>query len=172
MHKIVRAETNDAPVIFGLAREIWRLHYAPIVGAAQVEYMLKNLHSLEKIRADISSGGLHYFLFLEDEKPAGYFAVKPEPESVYLSKLYVHPDFRKTGFARAAFTYIIDNYGRGKKYIHLMVHIRNYNSIAVYEKFGFKITETQTNDIGGGFINHDHIMRLDITPDMLRNTAL
>ena len=166
---ITKAETEkDAKIISELAAEIWRLHYTPIVGAAQVEYMLGNVQSPETIRADVTSGarrragGLHYFLLWDGGKPAGYFAVRPEPESVYLSKLYVHPDFQKRGFSRAALSYIINNYGKGKKYIHLMVHIRNCASIAVYEKFGFKIISTQTNDIGGGFINHDHIMRLDL----------
>jgi len=163
MQTIKRAKTDkDARVIARLAAEIWRTHYTPIVGAAQVEYMLGNVQSYETIRGDIASGALHYFLFMDGKTPAGYFAVKPEPESVYLSKLYVHSNFRKKGFARSAFAHILQNYTAGKKYIHLMVHIRNPESIAFYEKLGFRITETQVNDIGQGFINEDHIMRLDL----------
>ena len=160
MHKITKAETEkDAQIISKLAAEIWRSHYTPIVGAAQVEYMLGNVQSPETIRADIISGALHYFLLWDDGKAAGYFAVRPEPESVYLSKLYVHPEFQKRGLSRAALNYIIENYGKSKRTIRLMVHVRN-PSVAIYEKFGFKITETQTNNIGGGFINHDYIMEL------------
>lgn len=47
--------------IAGLAGEIWREHYTPIIGAAQVEYMLEKFQSADRIYSDIINDGYVYF---------------------------------------------------------------------------------------------------------------
>jgi len=44
-----------------LADEIWREHFTPIIGTAQVEYMLAKFQSAERIFADITENGYVYF---------------------------------------------------------------------------------------------------------------
>ena len=45
---------EDAILLNKLAREIWEEYYTAIIGAEQVEYMLTNLQSTEKIYQDMS----------------------------------------------------------------------------------------------------------------------
>jgi hypothetical protein len=55
--EIKRAKTReDAASIAGLARTIWTEHYTPIIGSSQVEYMLENIQSAEKIAEGMESG--------------------------------------------------------------------------------------------------------------------
>ena len=44
------AGPRDIALIAGLARQIWTEHYTPIIGAAQVEYMLGRFQSQSAIK--------------------------------------------------------------------------------------------------------------------------
>ncbi|MGB0563820.1 MAG: GNAT family N-acetyltransferase, partial [Spirulinaceae cyanobacterium] len=45
-----------------LARSIWIAHYTPIIGAAQVDYMLAKFQSAEAIAAQVQTEGYRYYL--------------------------------------------------------------------------------------------------------------
>ncbi|NCA83730.1 MAG: GNAT family N-acetyltransferase, partial [Opitutae bacterium] len=46
--------------VAALAREIWTQHYVPIIGAAQVEYMLEKFQSAEAIARQLAGEGYEY----------------------------------------------------------------------------------------------------------------
>ena len=46
--------------------------------------------------------------------------------------------------------------------IGLRVNIYNTNSIAAYEKFGFKTIAEDVADIGGGYVMDDYIMEMKL----------
>ena len=71
MLKLKRAVPADAGELTLLAEHIWRIHYPPIIGTAQVEYMLSNLHSPAKV-AEHMNGGQTFSFVLDDEKKIGY----------------------------------------------------------------------------------------------------
>ena len=52
---------SESAVIAALADEIWREHYTPIIGEAQVDYMLKKFQSAEQICEDIKCNDYIYF---------------------------------------------------------------------------------------------------------------
>ena len=88
-----RAKTReDAASIAGLARTIWTEHYTPIIGSSQVEYMLENIQSAEKIAEAMESGSEYYMAYLYD-RLIGYMAIHEDSESMVLSKLYIEKDF-------------------------------------------------------------------------------
>ena len=153
----------SAAAIAGLAGEIWREHYTPLIGAAQVEYMLAKYQSAEQIYADITENGFTYFT-AETDNPGdgiiGYCGIVPKGDYLLLSKLYVLRAFRGLGAARRMFdeaaAYCKRVYALDK--IRLTVNKHNDGSIAVYKKFGFTVVDSVKTDIGSGFYMDDYIM--------------
>ena len=90
--------TTDCLATANLAQQIWRQHFTPIIGEAQVEYMLAKFQSADAIAAQIESGWEYYIAKLDDE-PVGYTALVPEPDKqkMMLSKLYVKLSARGPG---------------------------------------------------------------------------
>ena len=53
-----RVETpSQIAAVAELARETWMQHYVPLIGAAQVEYMLARFQSAEAIARQIAAEG-------------------------------------------------------------------------------------------------------------------
>ena len=78
---------EEAILLNKLAREIWEEYYTAIIGAEQVEYMLTNLQSTEKIYQDIVNG-MSYFLINLDGKTVGYTGFQLENDYLFLCKIY------------------------------------------------------------------------------------
>lgn len=87
-------KTKDYKIIEHLAHTIWHEHYVPIIGKAQVEYMLDTFQSETAILKQIHDEGLEYFILTFNKIPAGYIAFKKEDKHLFLSKLYVLEAFR------------------------------------------------------------------------------
>ena len=153
----------DIACIAQLARQIWTEHYTPIIGAAQVEYMLANFQSEAAIARQIA-GGHEYFILLADNTasnaqrtPLGYMDIVVQPEStkLFLSKLYVTAAARGRGFGRAMFDramFIARQ--RGLKTVWLTVNRFN-PALQVYLQWGMKNKGPVVKDIGGGFVMDD-----------------
>jgi hypothetical protein len=61
MSEIVRVKSDEAlGRVAELARETWMRHYTPIIGAAQVEYMLEKFQSAPAIAKQIAEGFEYY----------------------------------------------------------------------------------------------------------------
>ena len=54
---------NDINLVAALAREIWTEYYTPIIGGAQVEYMLENFQSEAAIAKNLGEG-YHYRYYI------------------------------------------------------------------------------------------------------------
>lgn len=156
---------EEIRTVVELAREIWTEHYTPIIGRAQVDYMLARFQSEKAVAAQIREG-YRYFLIRLDGAPAGYLAVVPDSASrrLLLSKLYVRAALRGRGLGRAA-TAFAEQLGRdgGMNLLWLRVNRHNAASIRAYEAMGFVKTAALVSDIGEGFFMDDFQMekRLD-----------
>ncbi|NLL34147.1 MAG: GNAT family N-acetyltransferase [Clostridiales bacterium] len=157
--EIKRAKTReDAASIAGLARTIWTEHYTPIIGSSQVEYMLENIQSAEKIAEAMESGSEYYMAYLYD-RLIGYMAIHEDSESMVLSKLYIEKDFRGRRIAGQFILLLQDRAAEaGKDKITLTVNKNNLNSISIYKRMGFEIEGELITDIGGGFVMDDYLM--------------
>jgi GNAT superfamily N-acetyltransferase len=152
--------TDEKLIVFtqALADEIWREHYQPILGLAQVEYMLKNLQSKEAISGQIREGYL-YYLIKSSVGWLGYLAVNIKAEELFLSKLYLLRQYRGKSYGRQAINFIEGLAKlKGLKKISLTVNRHNASSIEAYRKFGFLISGAQVQDIGSGFSMDDYLM--------------
>jgi len=161
---IVRVVTPDqTAAVAKLAREIWTEHYVPIIGRAQVDYMLERFQSEPAIAAQIA-GGYLYYLANEPQRSIGYFAIVPDfaEHSALLSKIYILRDRRGHGVGRAIIAFVRGLCrSQGIATLWLTVNRNNAGSIAFYERTGFSDDGTLVTDIGNGFVMDDRRMRME-----------
>ena len=144
-----------------LASEIWQEHYIPIIGKAQVEYMLEKFQSRKAIAGQISEGCLYYLINAGRKGSVGYMALEPKNKELYLSKFYIKSGFRGLGYGRKAVEFMIKVAAdKGLAKISLSVNKNNLGSIAAYKKFGFAIAAKSVRDIGDSFIMDDFKMEM------------
>ncbi len=145
-----------------MAEEIWHEHFTPIIGAAQVEYMVEKFQSVPAITEQIANG-YEYYLFLLEGRAIGYTGIHAENGELFLSKLYLRKENRGKGYARQAMNFLEDLCRqRGLSKIWLTVNRYNSNTIAAYKAMGLVTVREQKADIGNGFFMDDYIMEKPI----------
>jgi len=142
----------DAGLIEELAGRCWRPHYTPIIGSAQVEYMLARFQSAAAILEQIA-GGRDYRFIEDNEEPLGYLATDLEQDHLFLSKLYVLPGQQGRGTGRWAVEQLAARHP--DLAIRLTVNKHNHGTIAFYERIGFIKDGPVVADIGNGYVMDD-----------------
>jgi RimJ/RimL family protein N-acetyltransferase len=155
--QLIKAVDKDIPEIAALAEKIWKVHYPPIIGMAQVEYMLNIMYSTEALLNQINAGQNFYFIRKEG-KNIGYFGVSNDvPTELFIHKFYIDSESQGKGIGMQAFHLLIDMYPQCAT-ARLTVNRHNYKSINFYFKAGFVISEVKDFDIGEGYVMNDFIM--------------
>ena len=140
-----------------LAREIWQEHYVPIIGQPQVDYMLEHFQSEPAVARQLGQA-YEYFLLLQDGRAVGYTALVPDEgrASVLLSKLYVRRAERGLGWGKQLLGFVEELCRqRGGQTLWLTLNKHNAQSVALYERMGFRTAGSLVQDIGGGFVIDD-----------------
>lgn len=145
---------TDAELVADLAGRCWRPHYTPIIGEAQVDYMLAKFQSASAILEQIADG--REYRIIEDEEALGYLATDLA-EHLFLSKLYILPEHQGRGAGRWAVEQLAQAHPDLE--IHLTVNKHNHGTIAFYERLGFLKDGPVVADIGNGFVMDDWKMR-------------
>ncbi len=162
MVSIREVTANEAIVaVAELAFEIWNEHFPPIIGQAQVDYMLDKFQSAPAIAKQIREEGYAYYLVFEEGEHVGYFALVPDVQqgSMQLSKLYLRRERRGRGLGRALLSFVEDECTALRlSELWLTVNKDNLDSIAFYERLGFVLDRPLQTDIGDGFVMDDHRM--------------
>ena len=146
-----------------VAEKIWHEHYDPLIGEAQVNYMVDKFQSEKAMIDQIGHCGYQYFKLDSLGGLAGYFAIREDKDALFLSKFYIAPQFRGRSYARKALGFI-EQICRDKKLerIWLTVNKGNLSSIRIYENLGFVKFGTLISDIGEGFVMDDDTMEKQI----------
>lgn len=148
--------------IAALANEIWHEHFVPIIGLEQVNYMVGKFQSYPALKDQVKDGYEYYQIF-SDGVFAGYMGIHPEENSVFLSKLYLHKDYRGQGLASQAASFLEEMCRkRGWEKIWLTCNKNNENTLAVYRHLGFENVRSEVTDIGNGFVMDDYILELTV----------
>jgi ribosomal protein S18 acetylase RimI-like enzyme len=147
-----------------LAREIWPEHYVSIIGQRQVDYMLDKFQSEQVINGQLAEG-YRYFVISRQRQMAGYLAIAPVAgeAAILISKIYVRKSERGHGLGKALLARA-EELCRQKGFdtIRLTVNRHNQVSIAWYQRMGFSIAGEVVQDIGGGFVMDDFLMKKTI----------
>jgi GNAT superfamily N-acetyltransferase len=154
---------EELQAVADLAREIWYEYYVPIVGRAQVDYMVDKFQTPEAMAGQIDSG-YEYFLVRKLQSDIGYFAVQPQPEDhrLFLSKLYLLDRHRGGGTGRACIEFI-ERLGRERGLDLLWLTVNKDNpSVKAYQRLGFNIAAEVVADIGAGFVMDDYRMEKSV----------
>lgn len=161
---IKKAETlEDCEKIAEIAYEIWMQHYESIVSEEQVSYMLEKYQSATVIYDAINDDHAYYMAY-DDGKLVGYCGIAYEENAVFLSKIYILLSSRGQGIARLFFDVVLKEAQKSHAgYIWLTVNKGNTESVAIYEKMGFYVDREDVDDIGGGFVKDDYIMKYEIS---------
>lgn len=156
--KLRKASSADIAQIASLAEKIWREHYTPIIGAAQVEYMLKKMYSAESLLEQQQNGQQFFFTEL-DGKVIGYLSISAKGSDFFLHKFYLDSAEQGKGLGKLFFAELIANFPEMKT-MRLQANRMNYKTINFYFRLGFVIEEAKDFDIGDGFFMEDYVMVL------------
>ncbi len=153
-------DEQQLDIVVELANIIWNEYFTPIIGKAQVDYMLNKYQSKQSITEQITNSFV-YFLLLEKGVPIGYVSIIIKQKELFLSKFYIVADERNKGFGRQLINFLIKyaiKYDAQK--ISLTVNKYNIDSINAYQKMGFINIRSVIQNIGGGFVMDDYQMEL------------
>lgn len=155
----VEVTSTEIDELVSVIKEVWPEAFVPIIGQAQVDYMLATYQSKQQIEKEVAEG-VQYFLLKEQGQTVGYTAYEVIASKIYLSKLYLMNQFRGKGLTSALFQwYETIAREQGIKEIFLRVNQGNAQAIAVYLHQGFEMAGELISDIGQGFQMVDYQMK-------------
>jgi GNAT superfamily N-acetyltransferase len=176
--RILPATEEQLPALAELAGVIWRTCYPGIISTEQIDYMLARMYSLEVLRDEIRSQGIHYYRLLADGQFAGFASIGPaevgtprrgvrtaqrDVPTFKLHKLYLLAELHGRGLGSRLLKHCEADARRlGARRLILSVNKRNAKAIAAYQGNGFVIAESVVTDIGGGFVMDDYVMAKEL----------
>jgi len=157
----------DFATLAHLAETIWRDHYTPIIGKAQVDYMLADRYTPAKLQQYLGANDRWLMLLRVDGEAAGYcsYALTEIQGEIKVEQLYLLPGFRSMGLGAAMLNHIEQQarlHGHAK--LVLQVNKQNRSAIAFYRRMGFTIRKAAVFDIGGGYVMDDYVMEKILAP--------
>lgn len=164
--RVITAE--ELPRVIELAHQIWPAYYPGIISHAQIDYMLAVWYEPGAMRREMTERGATYALIeisagadAAQGTPVGYVAFEPPSGSsvLFLSKLYLLPEYQGRGFGRLALDWVgTQARTLGCGVLRLRVNKHNAPAIRAYRRAGFEFVEDVCSDIGNGFVMDDYLM--------------
>ena len=159
---------EELPVVIDLARRIWPVCYPGIISDAQIDYMLAVWYEQGAMHREMTERGVTYALIevasgaSEAARiPVGYIGFERQPQSrvLFLSKLYLLPDYHGLGLGQIALDWVVSQVRTsGCEVLRLRVNKNNAPAIRAYRRAGFQFVEDLCSDIGNGFVMDDYLM--------------
>src|SRR3954447_9199149 len=160
---ITKASVDDIPYIQHIAHITWPLVYGPIVGEAQLTYMLNLIYSTSSLERQMEDDST-FLLAKENNEPNAFAAYFLKSSNIYkLDKLYTLPNQQGKGLGKMLINYIIEEIrALDATALHLNVNRWNTKAQSFYEHLNFKIIEEQNIPIGEGYFMNDYVMELKL----------
>lgn len=163
MITIEKMQNKEIETMSLLAQDIWREYSVCFITPEQIEYMLKKFQSSDSIKQQIDKEDYEYYFIKDQENYAGYFAIQPKRNKLFLSKIYIKKEYRNKGVGKKSLEFIKK---RSKALnldkIELTVNKYNENTIKAYKKWGFTLQKEAKVNIGNDFVMDDYILELKI----------
>jgi len=164
MHFIREATVNDVEAIREIAEKTWRQVYAPILAKEQLDFMLAEIYSPEKLTSQITNNIQTFLMLIEGDEPVAFAAYSPRDEdpAIYkLHKLYCLPQTQGKGYGKILINQVIANTITAG--IHTLdLNVNRYNNAkSFYEKMGFEVAYEEDVPIGKYWMN-DFVMRKEL----------
>lgn len=155
--EFILAKETDIALISELGARIWQVWYPPIIGQAQVDYMLERMYSLASLRDQMLNQAHQFFILKVNNQAFGYASVSRKAAGDYfIQKLYVDTSQHKQGLGTAFLNFLSQHFQ--PKTFRLCVNRQNVVAINFYFKNGFIIEKAADFDIGEGYFMNDFVM--------------
>ena len=160
--QVIEIKDNQIEELADFAKEVFIDYYIDIIGYDQALYMTDKFLSNEAIKKLLDDGAIFKMIKI-DNKIVAFTEYLKEDNRIFLSKLYIHKDYRHQGLGKILLNDCIE-YARNNSCdsIYLTVNKNNINSINIYNHLGFKKIDSVVNDIGNNYVMDDYIMELHI----------
>lgn len=164
MLSIRYADPADIEQIRMLTMQVWPQTYTPIIGEAQVNYMLTKFYTPASLQRQMD-GGDQFLLCYDDYEPVAFASYGSIGSGIYkLHKLYILPSMQGRGIGTALLDFIKkDIVSRNASELRLNVNRYNDAAKRFYKKAGFTILKDEDIDIGSGYFMNDHILHIPVT---------
>jgi GNAT superfamily N-acetyltransferase len=163
-YQIKQATVADTETIRHIAYETWWPTYSPILEKEQIEFMLTEIYSPEKISHQLETGEQTFLLLLDEDEAVAFAGFSPraeDPEIYKLHKLYCLPKTQGKGYGKILINAVIDETLKAGKHL-LDLNVNRYNKASTfYEKMGFAIAYEEDIAIGPYWMN-DFVMRKEL----------
>ncbi|QEC76528.1 GNAT family N-acetyltransferase [Mucilaginibacter ginsenosidivorax] len=164
MYTIRKATVNDVDTILQIADTTWWATYSAILEREQIEFMLAEIYSAEKIGKQVADNLQTYLLLEEEGTPVAFAAYSPRDENpdIYkLHKLYCLPQTQGKGYGKILINEVANKTREAGKEI-LELNVNRYNQAkSFYEKMGFAVAYEEDIAIGPYWMN-DYVMRKEL----------
>ena len=154
------AESDDIVAIQQIAALSWRETFLNILGAAQIEYMLKMMYGTETLQEQFLDPSYRYLLALVEGRAAGFCGIESSKKTLIakLHRLYILKRYQGLGIG-AALLETAESFAKNAGSQSITLHVnKNNRARNFYTKHGFQITDDGVFDIGGGYVMDDFIM--------------
>lgn len=165
MSTFIPITEKDVKNLVPYAESIWKEHYYTCVDKGLTDLVFTLYMSEDALYRQLSEGSRFYYVLADNEEKdrAGFFCIYPKGGKMYLSKLYLHKDYRGRGLSKEILAFVKEEAKKEDLHeIFLNVNRANVKSIEIYKRLGFFIADEVEADLGDGFIAQDYIMELKI----------
>ncbi len=164
---IVQAENDHHFLIIEhIALYTWPDTFKEILSEEQIQYMLAKTYKPEQLKSQVEDLKHNFILAYEDGVYHGFASYEVNIENsntTKVHKLYVFPKSQGKGAGKLLLNHILDiAKGNNQKTIILNVNKYNYKAVDFYKNNNFQIIKEEDIDIGGGFVNEDYVMELNL----------
>ena len=156
--KLIQVDKNYIKQTSKFAKEVFIDYYTDLIGVKQSEYMVDLFLSEKAINKLIEEGAIFKLLLLDNEI-IGFIEYQKQESKVFLSKLYIHKNYRNKGYGKILFNDCVQ-YTKSINLNKIYLTVNKYNtpSYNTYIHLGFKVIDSVINDIGNGYVMDDYIM--------------
>jgi ribosomal protein S18 acetylase RimI-like enzyme len=155
------APTDDADALSRMAWDIWFRHYVPeILSLPETRHLWDRAYRPDLIAGDIARGASYWWIQLEARR-IGFVAWRRDTHEqwLWLSKLYVLPEFHGLGIGAYALKWVEDAARQQSlQEIRLYVFKKNLRALRAYRRAGFQVIDEEVSDAGNGFVYDDYVM--------------
>lgn len=161
----IRSTTSkDFPIIQDIAYKTWPATYEPILGKAQLEYMLDKFYSLDYLQANVVANQ-EFFIIEENTIPIGFLGIQHQYNEEWVTKIhkiYILPNNQGKGIGKLAIDFVSDLAIENCSKI-LLLNVNKFNkAIDFYRKIGFEVTDEVVIEIGNDYVMDDYVMEKNI----------
>ncbi len=156
----------DIPFIGPFAQRIWREYYASIIGADQIEHMLRARYDEADLKPYIDASDRSFDVLRLASVIAGFLRCRRlDARTLKIEEIYLDAPHRGAGLGALMLDHAQTRARNWDlKSLTLFVNKRNDAAVRAYLRNGFTICDSIVTDIGNGFVMDDFQMAKQLTP--------